>query len=59
MNKRFFILWKTATKSGWNPYFSPISYATKKEAEEQAEILSRHRPQDGHIFVKIMEVEYD
>ena len=56
-NKRYFFLWKTPTKSGWGYYFSPVSYPDKDTAEFELRILKRYKPDDGQVFVKLVEVD--
>ena len=57
MNKRYFFLWKTPTKYGWEYYFSPVNYTDKQTAEFKLRALIAHQPNDNQVFVKIVEVE--
>ena len=57
MNKRYFFLWKTPTKSGWGYYFSPVSYTDRQTAEFELRVLKAHQPNDTQVFVQIVEVE--
>jgi len=59
MKKKFFLLWRTPTKSGWGYYFSPVSYEKKEVAEAEARRLERYKPEDDQEFIRVVEVEIE